>query len=47
MNNMQTEHEWQDEKFWIEVEIKGLYPPEKITKIQGARELISSYLSVK
>ena len=31
--------EWENEKFWIEVELKGLYPPEKITKIQGAEEL--------
>jgi ubiquinone/menaquinone biosynthesis C-methylase UbiE len=37
---MSKDHEWKNEKFWIEVEFKGLYPPEKITKIQGAEELV-------
>jgi ubiquinone/menaquinone biosynthesis C-methylase UbiE len=40
-DKMQTEHEWLDEKLWIDVELKSLYPPEKFTKIQCARELIS------
>jgi ubiquinone/menaquinone biosynthesis C-methylase UbiE len=39
---MSKNHEWENEKFWIEVELKGLYPPEKITKIQGAEELIKN-----
>lgn len=37
---MSNESEWENEKFWIEVERKGLYPPEKTTKIQGANSLI-------
>lgn len=36
---MSKDHEWENEKFWIEVELKGLYPPEKIIKIQSAEEL--------
>jgi ubiquinone/menaquinone biosynthesis C-methylase UbiE len=37
---MAKDHEWENESFWIEVERKGLYPPERITKIQGAEALI-------
>lgn len=37
---MNIDAEWVDEEFWIEVEQKGLYPPEKETKIAGALSLI-------
>ncbi|EKE11786.1 MAG: ubiquinone/menaquinone biosynthesis methyltransferase [uncultured bacterium] len=37
---MSKDHEWEKEKSWIEADLKGLYPPNKITKIQGALELI-------
>jgi len=37
--DMTFESEWKDERFWIEVERQCLYPPEAITKIQGAEEL--------
>jgi SAM-dependent methyltransferase len=38
---MGNESEWINDKLWIEVELKGLYPPEKLTKIQCAQELIA------
>lgn len=38
---MNNESEWENEKtWWIEAGKGGLYPPEKITKVQGALELI-------
>lgn len=37
---MSKDHEWKNEKLWIGVEKKGLYPPEKILKIKSAEELI-------
>lgn len=37
---MNNQAEWENEQLWIEVEENGLYPPEKITKIKGAIELI-------
>ena len=37
---MSKDSEWKSEKFWIDVEQRGLYPPEKIIKIESAKKLI-------
>ena len=37
------DQEWVDEKLWVEVEHDELYLPEAVTKIDGAKNLISSF----